>query len=102
MELSKKQDVEVRATIASLYYLAKEAELAGLVEVSNIILSSINDVDTWLNKNNKVAFEMIVENDLFHLLEFMHKFTNKEKFKIICDVLMVEKKNIPDDKKILN
>lgn len=102
MPLDKKQEVEVRATIASLYYLAKEAEAAGLVEMSNIILASINDIDKWLNKSNKMAFEMIAENDLFHLLEFMHKFTNKEKFKIICDVLMVKKEYEQDEKKLLN
>lgn len=102
MYLEKKQELEVRATIASLYYLAKEAEVAGLKELSNIILKSINDIDEWLNSNNKIAFEMIAENDLFHLLEFMHKFTNKEKFKIICDVLMIRKEYDLEEEKLLN
>lgn len=102
MFLDKKQELEIRATIASLYFLAKEAEAIGLSNVSNIILSSINDIDKWLNSNDKLAFDMIVENDLFHLLEFMHNFSNKEKFKIICDLLLVESRERIEEKNRLN
>ncbi|MGH1405635.1 MAG: hypothetical protein ACRBBJ_03625 [Rhodomicrobiaceae bacterium] len=102
MFLEKKQEIEIRATIASLYFLAKEAEAIGLTDLSNIIRSSINDIDEWLNGNNKVAFEMIVENDLFHLLDFMHNFSNKEKFEIICDLLLVDNTEFKQDKSKLN
>lgn len=102
MFLEKKQEIEIRATIASLYFLAKEAEAIGLTDLSNIIRSSINDIDKWLNGNNKVAFEMIVENDLFHLLDFMHNFSNKEKFEIICDLLLVDNTEFKQDKSKLN
>lgn len=102
MLLDKKQELEIRATIASLYYLAKEAQAIELDELSNIILSSIKDIDEWLNSNDKVLFDMIVENDLLHLLDFMHSFSNKEKFKIICDLLLIKPNERITEKNSLN
>lgn len=92
MDLTKEQEVELRATIAALYYLAKEAEEVGLKVISVRILKMINDFDLTLKEEGIKLSEMIIQNDLLPLLDFMYKYSNEEKFALITDLVMQKEK----------
>ncbi len=87
MTWTDEQEVEIRTTIASLYYLAKDAENVGLEQVSKIILLTINELDKSLNEEGLNLSNLIIKNDLLPLLEFMYKYTNEEKFEMIADMI---------------
>lgn len=92
MELTKEQEVELRATIAALFYLSKEAETVGLNTVSQIILNMINEMDTSLKSDDIKLSELIIQNDLLPLLDFMYKYSNEEKFELITDLVLEKEK----------
>lgn len=92
MDLTKEQEVELRATIAALYYLSKEAEGAGLKVISETILKMINELDLTLKEENIKLSEMIMQNDLLPLLDFMYKYSNEEKCALITDLVMQKEK----------
>lgn len=87
MNLTEEQQIELRSTIASLYYLSKEAEIAGLENVSKVIMSTIDDLDKTMKIDKIDLSGLIVKNDLLPLLDFMYKYTNEEKFEIIAEVV---------------
>ncbi len=95
MNLTDEQEVELRTTIASLYYLAKDAESVGLDQVSKIIILTINELDLSLKEDGIDLSDLIIKNDLLPLLEFMYKYSNEEKFEMIADMIM-EKENYSD------
>lgn len=92
MDLTKEQEVELRATIAALFYLSREAEEAGLKMISEKILKMINDFDVTLKEEGIKLSEMIIQNDLLPLLDFMYKYSNEEKFALITDLVMQKEK----------
>ena len=97
MELTKEQEVELRATVAALYYLAKEAEGAGLPGISESILIMIDQLDMSLKSDDIKVSDLIIQNDLLPLLDFMYKYSNEEKFELITDLVM-EKEKIRNSK----
>ncbi|GAA6211702.1 hypothetical protein NBRC116602_14430 [Hyphomicrobiales bacterium 4NK60-0047b] len=88
MNLTDEQEVELRTTIASLYYLAKDAESVGLDQISKIIMLTINELDLSLKEDGLDLSDLIIKNDLLPLLEFMYKYSNEEKFEMIADMIM--------------
>lgn len=105
MNLTDEQEVELRTTIASLYYLAKDAESVGLDQVSKIIILTINELDLSLKEDGLDLADLIIKNDLLPLLEFMYKYSNEEKFEMIADMIMEkEDHNVQESKqtKIIN
>ena len=92
MKWTDEQEVELRTTIASLYYLAKDAENVGLDQVSKIIMLTINELDKSLKEGGLDLSDLIIKNDLFPLLEFMYKYSNEEKFEMIAQMVQ-EKEN---------
>jgi|GEM_PF-4807741 len=96
MNLTDEQEIELRTTIASLYYLAKDAETVGLEQVSKIILLAINELDLSLQEDGIDLSDLIIKNDLLPLLDFMYKYSNEEKFEMIADMIM-EKESYSDE-----
>ena len=92
MKWTDEQEVELRTTIASLYYLAKDAENVGLDQVSKIIMLTVNELDKSLKEGGLDLSDLIIKNDLFPLLEFMYKYSNEEKFEMIAQMVQ-EKEN---------
>lgn len=92
MKWTDEQEVELRTTIASLYYLAKDAENVGLDQVSKIIILTINELDKSLKEGGLDLSDLIIKNDLLPLLEFMYKYSNEEKFEMIAKMVQ-EKEN---------
>lgn len=93
MDLTKEQEVELRATIAALFYLSKEAETAGLNMVAHTILNMINEMDLSLKSDDIEISEMIIQNDLLPLLDFMYKYSNEEKFELITNLVLEKEKH---------
>jgi hypothetical protein len=92
MDLTKEQEVELRATIAALFYLSKEAEAIGLEVIAKTILKMINELDLTLKEEDIKLSEMIIQNDLLPLLDFMYKYSNEEKCQLITDLVMQKEK----------
>lgn len=93
MDLTKEQEVELRATIAALFYLSKEAETARLNMVAHTILNMINEMDLSLKSDDIEISEMIIQNDLLPLLDFMYKYSNEEKFELITNLVLEKEKH---------
>src|SRR5581483_3320843 len=83
MEINTDQLDELRAVVTSLYYLESETAKSGLKEVSNILKSTINDIEGWINTGSycggKVQ-EVIIGYELYNILSLLHKFSQNHKY----------------------
>lgn len=83
---------ELKAIIASAYYLATEARKAGLNEVSLMFRRVIADIDTLIKSkdlNEGACYKEILDCDLFKIMEILNKapVANKLALQEIIDTL---------------
>lgn len=77
------QSTELKAIIASLYYLETEAKKAGFEEISLMFRKTISDVDKWISDrilDNSLQYRDVVDSDLYRILCLLEKFSIANRF----------------------
>lgn len=68
-QLTEKQIGTIQAFVSSLYFLNREAEREGLVEIADILRNTINAIDGWTTETytTSVTIQNLVTIDLFRI-----------------------------------
>jgi len=94
---------ELKAIIASLYYLESEAKRSGLAEISHIFRKAIADVESFLkgeSLDKRFYKEKIIDSDLYRILKLLDEFSKENKFDlraIVRTIEMYEEMTSPTD-----
>lgn len=84
---------ELKAIVASLYYLESEARKIGLNDVSLIFRKAIADIDVWLKKGHieqTFYYENIIDSDLYRILRLLDYFSQSNRFDLQSIIKVIE------------
>jgi hypothetical protein len=85
MEITLEQQEELKAMIASVYYLEGEADKTGLSPVACIFRNALADIEKWLKNdvfNPENYLSHLVDPELYKIFELFSKFRGTPK----CDL----------------
>ncbi len=71
---------ELKAIIASVYYLASEAQKSGFVEASILLKRTIADIEKWIKEGQlDPDCADVIDSDLYNIMMLIEKFSQIDK-----------------------
>lgn len=84
----KNNSDKIQSFLASLHYLAKEAEREDLSNISDIIKYSINSIQIWVDGDKTMNKCDLLDTSIYYAIEFLSKFSllTREKQSALVDL----------------
>jgi hypothetical protein len=93
---SQSQNEELKAIIASVFYLETEANRAGLQEIGFILKETLANIEKWLTETASGkgdGLSKFVDSDLYKILTLMNKFSKLYKTDLVAVLDAIESHN---------
>lgn len=84
---------ELKAIVASVYYLESESRKVGLHAVSLIFKRAIADIDEWIKNQEiekKFYYSNLIDSDLYRILSLLDQFSKANKFNLKAIIKTIE------------
>lgn len=91
--LEKEENHELRAILASVYYLSNEAKNSKLETVKSILEKALIDIENWItnpNFNSASYISDIANSELYKILTLLNQFSATHKGDLLNIVKSIE------------